>query len=176
MLLGPATLTVVAGVAVADGAKLEKILKELVDEIAKGNPEAAKSINLNAETYRGVRFHTLVVCNDEPKMKMLMGESPKVVLGISDKQFLVAAGRDASKTLKRVIDQSQAAAGKEVPPLSVTLDSATIAEFIAQVADDEEVKSKAAMVAGFLQAAGKKDHVTHHRQPHFTGRPRAAGI
>ncbi len=89
-----------------------------------------------------------------------MGEWLNVVVGIGDDRLLVAAGHDPAKTLKKVIDRSKAAAGKEVPPLRITLAAASIAKFVAEVAPDEEVKAKAAMVAGFLQTAGKKDHVT----------------
>ena len=102
----------------------------------------------------------------KPELKPLVGDTLEVVVGIGDDQLLVAAGRDAAKTLKRVIDQSKAAAGKEVPPLEIKLSAATIAKFIAQVAEDEEVKAKAGRwSAEIWKKAGKKDHVIMTTKP-----------
>ena len=96
----------------------------------------------------------------KPELTPLVGDKLEVILGIGGNQLLVAAGRDAAKTLKKVIDDSKAATGKEVPPLTIKVSLGTLAKFVAQVADEEDVKAKAAMIAGFLENAGKKDHVT----------------
>jgi hypothetical protein len=165
VLLGPATLTIVGGSVVADGAEVDKLLKELVEEMRKSEPKTADSIKLNAETYQGIRFHTLSVPTPTPELKPLLGDTLEVVVGVGDNQLLVAAGRDAAKTLERVIDGSKAAAGKEVPPMEIKLSAATIAKFIAQVAEDEEVKARVEMISSILEKAGKKDHVILTTKP-----------
>jgi hypothetical protein len=159
VVLDPAAITMLGGVALADGAKLDKILRELVVEIRKGSPVTADSIKLDVETYKGIRFHTIDLPTPH-KLAPLLGEWLHVVVGVGDDRLVVAAGHEPAKTLKQAIDQSKAAAGREVPPLKISLAAASIARFVAQVADDEQVKAKAAIAAGLLQAAEKQDHVT----------------
>ena len=150
ILLDPAAVTVVAGVAVVDGPKLEKVLKQLADELGKSEPEKAKWLKLNADSHEGVRFHTLSIpmSADElaslAPLKPFVGDTLEVVLGIADDKLMVAAGRDAAKTLKKAIDQSKAAAGKEVPPLQISLAVTAIAKFAAAVGDNEMAKAQAA--------------------------------
>ena len=52
VLLGPAKLTVVAGTVIADPARTDKLLKELLEEIQKNDRKAVSSIKLDAETTR----------------------------------------------------------------------------------------------------------------------------
>jgi hypothetical protein len=72
--------------------------------------------------------------------------------------------------LKQVIDGSKAAAGKEVPPMRLTVAATPIAKFAAKAAEEDSVKAMAAMVVGVLEKAGGKDHVT------ITATPIAKGI
>jgi hypothetical protein len=171
LMLDPAALTLVAGGTIADGAKLEKVAKQLVDEIKKSDPETAKSIKLNAETYEGIRFHTFSMPTPEPSMVPFVGDTLDAVVGIADDKVLLAVGRDAAKTLKQVIDGSKAAAGKEVPPMRLTIAATPIAKFAAKAADlEDNVKATAAMLVGALEKAGGKDHIT------ITATPIAKGI
>jgi hypothetical protein len=170
LMLDPAALTLVAGGTIADGVKLEKVAKQLVEEIKKSDPEAAKSIKLNAETYQGIRFHTFSMPTPDKAMVPFVGDTLDVVVGIADDKVLVAVGRDAAKTLKQVIDGSKAAAGKEVPPMRLTVAATPIAKFAAKAAEEDSVKAMAAMVVGVLEKAGGKDHVT------ITATPIAKGI
>jgi hypothetical protein len=170
LMLDPAALTLVAGGTIADGVKLEKVAKQLVEEIKKSDPEAAKSIKLNAETYEGIRFHTFSMPTPEPSMVPFVGDTLDAVVGIADDKVLLAVGRDAAKTLKQVIDGSKAAPGKEVPPMRLTVAATPIAKFLAKAGEEDSVKATAAMVANTLEKAGGKDHVT------ITATPIAKGI
>lgn len=100
----------------------------------------------------------------------MVGTTLDVVLGIADDKLLVAAGRDAAKTLKKVLDESKVAAGKEVMPLRIVVAPKPVAKLIAQTAEDEQAAAAAAGLAEALADAGSKDHVT------FTAQPVAQGV
>ena len=121
-------------------------------------------------------MHYVSMPTPDPKLAPLVGDTLEVVVGIADDKVLVAVGRDAAKTLKKAIDQSKTAAGKEVPPLQITL----------AVTPDRQVRRRSRRRRagqrprrrcwpGCLEKAGDKDHVTITAQPDPAGRPRAAG-
>jgi hypothetical protein len=158
MLVESGAATVVFGEEVADGAKLEAAIKKIVEN----DPEAAGTIKLNVETYEGVRFHTIAVPAN-PKFSKMFGENVNVVLGIADDKVLVAVGRDAAKTLKKVIDGSKAGADKELPPLEIKLAIAKLAKFGAELSKTNapaDAQMRMAMMASALEKAGEKDHLT----------------
>jgi len=168
LLLKPGALTFVAGGTIADGAKLEKALKQLAAEVQKAEPKVAQILKLDAETHQGIRFHTLAVptkeMNDETAVK-LFGDTLDVVLGISDASVYLAVGRDAASTLKQVIDQSKAQAGKQIPPARIALAATPIAKFVADVADNDEAKQMATMIGAMLEQSGGKDHLILTSKP-----------
>jgi hypothetical protein len=160
LVLEPNAMTVAAGSIVADGTKLEDILKKLLAEAEKDEPDAAKLVKLNAETYKGIRFDTFSMPTPDQKLAALVGDTLDVVLGIGDKQVFIAAGRDAVKTLKEAIDKSQSEAGKEIPASQVVVSGLKIAKFVSAVADDDEAKAMADKIAASLEQSGGKDHMT----------------
>jgi hypothetical protein len=166
ILLNPGALTVVVGVQIVDGGKIEDVLKKLVE----ADPKAAQEIKLNTDTHEGIRFHTITVPTKDPKMAALVGEMTEIVLGIADDRLFVAVGRDAAKTLKKVIDDSKAGADKELPPFELKLSLSKIVKFIGEVADNDMAKMKVAMVAGIVSQAGNGDHIV------VTGSPIAQGV
>lgn len=165
VVLEPSAVTLVAGSIVADGAKLEGVLQKLLAAAEKDDPDVAKFIKLNADTYKDIRFNTFSMPTPEQKLVPLVGDTLDVVLGISDKKVFVAAGRDAAKTLKEVIDRSQTEAGKEIPSSQLVLSGLKIAKFASAVADDEQIKSTADKMAATLEQSGGKDHVTIVTKP-----------
>jgi len=168
LLLKPGALTFVAGGTIADGAKLEKALKQLAAEVQKAEPKVAQILKLDAETHQGIRFHTLAVptkeMNDETAAK-LFGDTLDVILGISDSSVYLALGRDAASTLKQVIDQSKAQAGKQIPPMRIALAATPIAKFVAEVADEEGAKQMATVIGAMLEQSGGKDHLILTSKP-----------
>ncbi len=160
VVLEPNALTMAAGSIVADGTKLEDILKKLLAEAEKDEPDVAKMVKLNAETYKGVRFDTFSMPAPDPKLAALVGDTLDVVLGIGDKQVFIAAGRDAAKTLKEAIDKSQSEAGKEIPASQIVMSGLKIAKFVSAVADDDQAKAVADKIAATLEQSGGKDHLT----------------
>jgi hypothetical protein len=168
LLLKPGALTLAAGGTIADGAKLEKALKQLAAEMQKRDPNLSQLLKLDAETYQGVRFHTLAIptneFNDEVATK-LFGPTLNVVLGVSDTSVYLSAGRDALSTLKQVIDQSKAQPGKQIPPARISLAATPIAKFVAEVAQEDEAKQVAAKVAAMLEQSAGKDHLVLTSKP-----------
>lgn len=162
--------TLVMGGAIAEGAKLEGVVKKLVAELQKSDPETAKSVKLNADAHEGVRFHTLSLPTPSPDLAKVIGETLNVVVGIGDDKAFVAVGRDAAKLLKQVLDTSKSNPGREVAPAQLSLSATQIAKFIAKVADDDDAKAKAETAAAVLAKAGDKDHIT------LTAKPIAKGM
>jgi hypothetical protein len=162
LVLEPNALTVTAGSVVADGAKIEEILKKLLAEAEKNEPEAAKLVKLNAETYKGVRFHAFSMPTPDPDMAKFVGDTLDVVLGIADNKAYIAAGRDAAKTLKTAIDKSVADAGKEIPASEIVVSGLKVAKFISAAAKDVDPQSMAPVnkMAETLEQSGGKDHLT----------------
>ena len=130
VLLDSAGATVVIGGAVADGAKLESVLREIVAEVKSTDPDTAALIKLNAVKHEGVRFHRVSVPMPSPGLVPYLGETLEIVLGIDDDKLFLAAGTDSTKALKKIISQSKAAAGKEVPPMQMTISAASIAKYV----------------------------------------------
>jgi len=163
--LAPKAMTFVAGAKIAEGAKLESAVKQLVEQVAKDEPEAAKLVKLNAEEHGGVRFHvvsvplTLMEGDAQEKLGPLVGQTFDVVIGIGDTSLYLAAGRDASQTLKKAIDASKAGDGKSLPPVQFSVAAGAMARFVAAVADDD-AKMPAQMVAKTLEDSAGKDHVS----------------
>jgi hypothetical protein len=169
LVLEPNAITLAAGSIVADGTKLEEILKKLLAEAEKNEPDAAKLVKLNAETYKDIRFHTFSMPTPDPKLAALTGDTLDVVLGVGDKQVFIAAGRDAVKTLKEAIDKSLSEAGKEIPAFEMVVSALKIAKFISAVADDDQAKAMADKMAGTLEKSGGKDHLTVTAKPITNG-------
>ena len=170
VLLAPDSATVVVGAAVVDGEKLQKVLQRLVDELRNTDPETAKTIKLDAETYEGVRFNTISIPTPKAELIPFVGDTLEVVVGIADGKVILAAGRDAAGTLKKVIHQSNADSGEEVSPIRISFAATAIAKFIAEVGDTDQVKTRAAALADTLEQTGGKDHVS------ITINPIARGI
>ena len=95
--LEPGKATVVAGNTIVDGAKLDKILKQLVDEVKKDRPVVDEMIKLNAETYEGVRFQYAQRPLGRSVMTKLFGDTLEAVFGVGDDKVFVAVGHDAAR-------------------------------------------------------------------------------
>ena len=162
--LQPKVFSLVAGMQIAAGDKLESVIKQLVAEVGKDNPAAAGLIKLDAEKHGGVRFHVLSVpismmddAEGRKKLGALVGDNLDMVIGISDTKLFLAMGRDAAASLKKAID-SKGPTEKPLPPAEISLALADIFQFAASVAEESQ-KQNLQMVAKILQSSPGKDHV-----------------
>lgn len=170
IILAPDKAAMVFGANVVEGNKLNAMLKDLVDELKKSEPDEAAKIKLNAETYQGVQIHVFSMPTPDQKLAELVGDQLEIVLGVADDKLVAAVGRDALAMLKKALDQSKADAGKEVAPFEMKVSVGKIAKFIAAVADEEQVKSGAAAFAAALESAAGQDGVL------VTAKPIAQGV
>ena len=128
-----------------------------MDKVQQENAQAAKSLKLSEETYEGVHFRGISFPTPNKNLVPAVGPTLEVVWGVGDDKVMVAAGRDATKTLKTVLDQSKAG-GKEVLPLRISLSGTPIAKFLAQSADNDQAKAVASALAKALKKSEGKDH------------------
>ncbi len=159
--LGADRLTAVAGSRVVDAAKLEKLVKDLVEQASKDQPELAAAVKLNAEQYQGYQFHRITVPTDEldqaVDLSKFVGDTLTVILALGEDSVYLAAGRDAAKTLKQVIDQSKAEAGKTIPPMKLVIAGTPLAQFAAAAIDDEDAQARVEKIVDLLQKSAGKD-------------------
>ena len=163
VMLGPQTATALAGVYVADGSILDKVIHRVFDEIGRANPAVASLAKLDADRLKDVRFHVVSIpippgSKDREKALQLIGENLEVAVGIGPTAVYASAGRDALATLKRAIEASAAPASAAILPLDLALDVEPIAAFAA-VAGKPQDQPKAALVASELKKTPGQDHV-----------------
>ncbi len=171
--LDPGSVTILAGVGVADGVKLEKVLRDLAQTFAGESPNLAKALKLDAETHEGVKFHALSLpipeMDDRERIVQMVGEKLDIVVGVGPKAVYVAAGRDAATKLKAAIDQSKTLAGTKIPPMELRVAITPLVRFAAAATDDKLVQRQASMLALFLQSAGADNHLTLATEPIANG-------
>lgn len=162
--LKPKVFTLVAGMQIAEGGKLESVIKRLVEQIGKENPGAAELIKLDAEEHGGVRFHRLSIpvsmigeADAREKLGALVGDNLDVVIGIGETKLCLAIGRDAAASLKKALD-SRGPGGTPLPPAEMTLALADLLQFAASVAEDDQ-KQNLQAVGKILETSPGKDHV-----------------
>ncbi|MDZ7617580.1 MAG: hypothetical protein U1E05_11280, partial [Patescibacteria group bacterium] len=168
--LGPDQLSFVAGGAVADGAKIESLVKQFVAQLVKDNPAAEDHLKLDSETHEGVTLHVLAVPVEAMEdgadvMRKLVGDQLDVVVGIGEKSAYIAAGRSAVSELKQVIDASKAAPGKAVSPMKMSVALAPIVDMVAELAEDDSAKEMAGLLKASLSQSPGKDHVKIETRP-----------
>jgi hypothetical protein len=154
--LEPGALTVAGGATIGDGAKLDKVVKQLVNDMGKDQPGLAKLVKLDAEKYQGVTFHTVTLPMDDPNAVKAVGKTLDIVVGIGDQCLYIGAGRDAMKTIRRSIDKSKTPVA--ALPLQMSVSATSIAKFVGAVADDDTKRSAQPFIDMVLKA-GPKDHV-----------------
>jgi len=161
LVLNPGAAAFVAGGLIADGDKLEKVLKQVAEVTGKEDPDMAKAIKLDADKHQGVRFHTFTMPVPDPDAVKVIGPNLEVTVGISDQNLYVAlGGPDAAKTLKQVIDKSKVDPDKAVSPLQISVAATPILKFARAVAPDGPEKQIVDMIAAALEQSGGKDHIS----------------
>jgi hypothetical protein len=155
LILKPEELTFVAGGFVADGKKLEKIVKEGVS-LAKDEPDFPE-FKFDVDTYKSVSFHTaqIPLREENEETRKLFGDKMLVAIGTGEKSLFVAFGKDPISTIKSVMDKSAAASGKDVEPMQLVVALTPIAKFAASMDGRPMV---AAIADEFSKVAGK-DHI-----------------
>jgi len=159
VVLGPESATVLAGTFVADGAKLDKIAKQVAAIAQWENPEVTNYVKLDADKMDGIRFHTVSLpvppdAENREQVVSLLGETVEVVVGIGKDSAYLAAGRDALKTLKRAIAESAKTTSEHVEPLKVSLAVDALARFVALYGEEKDRPGAARLAELLAETAG----------------------
>ena len=164
LLLEPKSLNFVAGGLVADGAKVEALLKKLTD-LAKDEPEAPE-IKLNAGQHGGITLHKITgpIPEGESKAREILGDKVNLVVGTGPKSVYVAFGKDAEGLLKKMIDQVTQKGPSDVPPSQLNVALLPILKFAASVDDNPIVPA----LVSVLEKSGK-DKITVVTEPRPRG-------
>lgn len=164
LLLEPKSLNFVAGGLVADGAKMEALLKKLTD-LAKDEPEAPE-IKLNAGQHGGITLHKITgpIPEGEKDAREILGDKLNFVVGTGPKSVYVAFGKDAEGLLKKVIDQVTQKGPAAVPPSQFNVALLPILKFAASVDDNPIVPE----LVSVLEKNGK-DKITVVTEPRPRG-------
>jgi hypothetical protein len=176
LLLEPDSATLLAAEYVPGAAKLENLARQFADLVADDHPEVKDfvTVKANIEEYQGVRFHAVSMpipddAENRDKVVALIGETLEVVLGIGEDSVYLAAGREPLATLKKAIAAS-IDSSIEVPPLRMSIGLRSLAGFLAEMADSEDERTKASILAKILGKAENQDHLV------FTAAPVAGGL
>ncbi|MCY2994182.1 MAG: hypothetical protein NTY19_40850 [Planctomycetota bacterium] len=166
LVIQPNDITLVAGGYVADGAKLESVVKPIATWLQQSHPLFA-GLKLDVEKVEGVNFHTLSIPapqgNDREKFVQLFGESLEVVVGFGPEAVYLSAGKQAVKSLKDAIQKS-AKPAKVTAPFELSVALKPLADFVSVMGKEQE-KGPAQLVAGVLAQAPGKDHLRVVAQP-----------
>ena len=158
---GDGKAVVLGGIRLADGAKLEEVLKTVVEEAAKELPPLKEAVKFNAAEHDGIRLHTLTIPTGElgvAEVSELFGDELVLVVGTSDKAAYLSVGTDSLATLKKAIDDSKSA--KDLPPAKVTVSVKAIAELVAKYAPDQRAQAAAKLILDKLAESTGKDRLT----------------
>ncbi len=162
--MAPDRLTLVAGTHVADGPKIEALVKQFIEQLVKEQPDAEAHVKLDAEIHEGVNLHVLSFPTEElgedaEALQKLVGDQLDLIVGIGPNSLYLAAGRDAASELKQVIDASKAAPGKPISPARIRIALEPILKTVAAMAEDESTQQMAEMVGLWLSQSPGKDRV-----------------
>jgi hypothetical protein len=161
VLLKPDALSLIGGGSVASGAEFEAIFKKAVT--AAANDPKFPGVKYDAHQHAGLRIHTIdfPIPAEEEEARQLLGESLNVAVGIGEKSFYFAVGKDNITALKRIVDDSAANEGMKVPPLKMQVAARPILDFAAAIDGRPEI---AALIT-LLDRAPGKDHVVVTAEP-----------
>ncbi|HEX5445578.1 MAG TPA: hypothetical protein VFW87_17255, partial [Pirellulales bacterium] len=164
-IIGAGQVAVVAGGVTADGAEGERVAMQLIGLVA----EAAEldPPKLNADTYKGWRFHALSVTAPQTMraelplraLRNLLGNPIKIVLAFGEDTFYAAAGENGADAIKRLIDHSAKPPASETP-LTASLALAPAWKLLFM----QTAKPQANKIATELKKIGK-DRVTITAEP-----------
>lgn len=140
----------VAAMQVADPAKVESSVKEIV-AAAKSEVGERVQFNLDMGKHDGVVLHEIVasVSDDEKASAFLGGDEVKIYLGVGEKAIYLAAGNNPLDTLKSAISGGPGAS--DAAPMQMNLRLASLLKKIAAVEDEEMPR----MIADKLAESGR---------------------
>lgn len=156
--LGKKSLTLVGGLGVVGGDKIEAALKKVV-AVAKANAGGdVPEVKFNYATHGSVNLHKVLIplaAADQP-VRDLFGANLEVILGTAKDGLYLALGNDGESTLKSSLDSSAQQKAKPAPASELQVAVSPIAKFASSLDSDPQL----ALVAAASEKYAGKDHVT----------------
>jgi len=142
----------VFGGMLADGARIEKEIKDLVAQVGSGGE--LPSFEFNYAKHQDVNLHkvTIPIQSDEPAVQRIFGNQIKLVVGTGEKSFFVSIDPDGDGVIKAALDRIHAAQNVKVIPGEVVLEAAQILSFAQSLVPNPMLDTVTQTV---LQAEGK---------------------
>lgn len=152
VLAKPGEAQIAMGMFVADGDKLEALIKELVELIPYG-PDTPEIV-LDVETYQAVKLHRVRVDLSEADgpSKELFGEKLDIYLGTAAKAVYLVAGKDSLTQVKQFIDSGKADPNPVRPTTQFQWRMLPMIEAMQPVADKQDAKEMARAIRAINQA------------------------
>ena len=97
----------IGGATVADPAKIETAIKDLVpllkERLAElDDPDVPEiNFNLDKETHEGIRFHQIQASIDDPEVQEVVGSSVEILIGFSKDSIYYGFGNDPLPMIKK---------------------------------------------------------------------------
>lgn len=126
VVLQPDQFTLLAGLYVADGKAVEKLIERAVAEARKVRPvEVDQYVKLRAEQFHGVNLHVVRFplppeAERRDALLKLIGPEVELVLGTGPESLYMALGKSAESTLRQAI-QKDAQGAQPVAPMAAGL-------------------------------------------------------
>lgn len=153
MMLDNRTMSVLVGLGVADGTKVEQSIRDLA-EIAKKDPNFP-GINFDAAKDGPVRFHTMQIpVPEDEDARDVFGATMDVVVGIGEKATYFGFGNECLNGLRKAISTSASNTGNS-PPMTMNVALGPILEFASNFEDNPMV----AALAGTLKENKGSDNI-----------------
>lgn len=159
--------TVLLASMVADGRKLQAAVDQLLALVRKDHPNLDDVVKTDFATIEGVTLHkvTLPVAElglPEDRQKLVasaLGDPVDLIVGIGPSALYVAVGPTALESLTAAIEQSVERGPTAIPPAEVVISARRVAELLANVADDAQMRQQAQTAAELLAQPGRSDQV-----------------
>ena len=130
----------VGGITVADPAKVEAAIKDLVPMLKEridmlDNPDVpVVEFNFDAETHEGIRFHEIKISIDDEETRDLIGDSAGIVIGFGTDSIYFGLGNGPMQLIK----QGMAAKQKTEFDSEMNFRVAPFLKFLARAPDSPE--------------------------------------
>ncbi|MDB2687713.1 hypothetical protein N9Y42_10935, partial [Mariniblastus sp.] len=107
VVLEDSDANMIGGLTVADPAKIETAVKDLVPMLKErladiDDPDAPEfTFNLDKETQDGVRFHQILISIDDPIASEMFGDSIEAIIGFGEDSIYFGVGNDPLPMIKK---------------------------------------------------------------------------
>jgi len=139
-VLEDSNANLVGGLTVADPAKLEAAIKDLVPMLKEridslDSPDVpAIEFNFDTETHEGIRFHEIKISIDDERARNLVGDAASIVIGFGNDSIYYGFGSGPMQTIK----EGMAAKAKTEFASEMNFRVAPFLQFLARAPDAPE--------------------------------------